>query len=66
MIRKSAFWVGKPLVATGVGFTTGVAVVVATLASVVELVVDGAAPEFEHCPACFKVVPASQQYALGE
>jgi len=53
-----------------VGFTTGVAVVVATLAAevVVELVVDeaGAAPELEHCPACFKVVPASQQYALGE
>jgi len=25
-----------------------------------------AAPEFEHCPACFSVVPPSQQYALGE
>jgi len=67
-MRKSAVWEGKPLPATGVGFTTGVAAVVVatrTIELVVELVVDEAAAEFVHCPACFNVVPPSQQYASG-
>jgi len=41
----------------------GVAAAAVVLAAAAEV---EAAPEFEHCPACFSVVPPSQQYALGE
>jgi len=41
----------------------GLAAAAVVLAAAAEV---EAAPEFEHCPTCFNVVPASQQYALGE
>jgi len=50
-------------VAAAADDVAGVAAAAVVLAAAAEV---EAAPEFEHCPACFSVVPPSQQYALGE